>query len=484
LSDHSTLTDQGGREANEDALLVAIHGATKCWVVCDGLGGHFGGEVASKAAVVAIERAFAEQPEVAESTISRCLLRAEEAILAAQKTDPALVLMRTTAVVLVADRERAVWGHLGDSRLYHFRDGRIASQTRDHSVPGVLAVTGQIESAEIRHHVDRGRLLRSLGEGVELKAVIAPVVPLSPTDGFLLCTDGFWEYVLEEEMEADFVGHRTADAWLSAMRERLVARVAGAGDNDNFTAVAVCFQGEATLGSPPSAAPAMAPRAASPEAKGQASPGNRLAAITAVATVVVLATGAFWMRGPIGARVKSRLSSPNPAADLSPTLVGPSDAAATGNPALALRDPAVASPPEVSDPAPPPPVAAVTRSAPVTTPAPPPTAQLPPVSSELVPETYDRTFVAGMEAFTEDNWRKAISLLEAARRIHPAESTDKQFQVKNETNKRPYLPSFYISVAQMNLRRCPAARSTWQAAPSRPKFWLDRWDDYFEKLCS
>src|SRR5205823_6224828 len=135
---HATLTDAGGREINEDAAVSAEQSAAACWAVCDGLGGHHGGEVASRIAADAIRRAFTETPECSDAAVHRYLQIAEAALLDAQRRDTSLDMMRTTAVLLLTDGQTAVWGHIGDSRLYHFHGGRIASQTRDHSVPGVF----------------------------------------------------------------------------------------------------------------------------------------------------------------------------------------------------------------------------------------------------------------------------------------------------------------------------------------------------------
>lgn len=235
----SELTDRGGREINEDATGTREAARAACWVVCDGLGGHYGGEVASRAAADAILAAFDTRPECSEAALQSYLAAADAAVIDTQRRDSALEMMRTTAVLLVSDYQTAAWAHVGDSRLYHFRNGRIVAQTRDHSVPGVFAATGQISPDEIRHHVDRSRLLRSIGERADLKPAIAPPVALTDGDAFLLCTDGFWEYVLEAEMEADLGASRSADEWLGGMRRRLLERIDGS--HDNFTAVAVRF---------------------------------------------------------------------------------------------------------------------------------------------------------------------------------------------------------------------------------------------------
>jgi serine/threonine protein phosphatase PrpC len=150
--------------------------------------------------------------------------------------------MRTTLVVLASDGQRARWAHVGDSRLYHLRGGRIASQTLDHSVPQALARAGEIRPDEIRCHEDRNRLLRTLGNEDEARpTVLGEPVLLEPDDAFLLCTDGFWEFVTEAEIEVTLAKAATPEDWLTTMATRLLNR-ADPG-HDNYTAVAVWVAG-------------------------------------------------------------------------------------------------------------------------------------------------------------------------------------------------------------------------------------------------
>ncbi len=106
--------------------------------------------------------------------------------------------------MLLARGHQAVWGHVGDSRLYFFRQGRILEQTKDHSVPQMLLAAGEITADEIRNHPDRNRLLANLGDGKPNRFRVRKQIQIASGDAFLLCTEGFWEIVLEREMEAAF----------------------------------------------------------------------------------------------------------------------------------------------------------------------------------------------------------------------------------------------------------------------------------------
>jgi serine/threonine protein phosphatase PrpC len=97
---------------------------------------------------------------------------------------------------------------------------------------------GEITPAQIRFHEDRNKVLRALGNDLDIKPEISmPLQLASGFHAFLLCTDGFWEYVLEEEMEIDLSKSHAPQEWISLMLQRLYKRVDGA--NDNFSAIAV-----------------------------------------------------------------------------------------------------------------------------------------------------------------------------------------------------------------------------------------------------
>jgi len=235
----ATINQQGGRDYNEDYCgSVELEDDLKCWAVADGLGGHGGGDVASKFAVKAIVNTLAEDPLLATGTLNLQFNKAQEAVIEGQKHSLKLANMQTTAVVLIAHHELALWGHIGDTRLYYFHEGHLQKQTSDHSVPQMLANAGEIDASEIRFHEDRNRLLRSIGSEVAFKPHLEQnPISLHSGDAFLLCTDGFWEYVFEAEMVEDLNQATSAEQWLKAMELRLLARAPEG--NDNYSAIAI-----------------------------------------------------------------------------------------------------------------------------------------------------------------------------------------------------------------------------------------------------
>ena len=229
----ATVCEQGGRDHNDDTVAIAQADNTYVFVG-DGLGGYAGGQLASRAAGDALLRRGAAGNLLQEAEM---LAAAEEADRAVRDTQEQTGGdMKTTMVFLAMEDGSARWMHVGDSRLYHFRSGRIQCQTQDHSVSQLAVMMGDIEPREIRFHEDRNRILRALGS-VNSQCSISTVLKLEPEDAFLLCTDGFWEYVFEEEMEQTLTQAGSPEAWLEAMLALLRSRIPA--DTDNYTAAAV-----------------------------------------------------------------------------------------------------------------------------------------------------------------------------------------------------------------------------------------------------
>ena len=231
----ASYTDCGGRPYNEDTCLGCTGEKGLCLVVADGLGGHGGGEQASEMAAQAICSGWEGRAD--KELLTGLIRRANEAVLAIQT--PACA-MKTTAVALTVEENRAVWAHVGDSRMYYFYNGKLVFQTKDHSVAQLGVMLGDITPDQIRFHPDRSRVLRALGQEGELKVDAAERELEKGKHAFLLCSDGFWEYVMEPEMEQELnVAHDPAD-WIERMRKHLNNRIPE--DNDNNTAAAAWLE--------------------------------------------------------------------------------------------------------------------------------------------------------------------------------------------------------------------------------------------------
>jgi serine/threonine protein phosphatase PrpC len=230
-----TISCQGGRDYNEDNVRHLQSGDAFVAVVADGLGGHGGGSDASFIVAEEITDAFVREPQLEQGHLLAIFEKANAVVTDAQSPTNQ---MKSTGVGLFLKGQTVAWGHAGDSRLYHFINGLLQFQTLDHSVSQMAVFAGEITADQIRHHDDRNRVMKAFGLSEGFKAEIAPACLLeSGFHAFLLCTDGFWEYVLEPEMEADLQESKSPEAWLNAMLQRLEQRAPE--NNDNYTAAAI-----------------------------------------------------------------------------------------------------------------------------------------------------------------------------------------------------------------------------------------------------
>ncbi|MEN1760267.1 PP2C family protein-serine/threonine phosphatase [Anoxynatronum sibiricum] len=238
----ASLTKPGGRKYNEDALCFDQQAGRAFAALADGLGGHRGGRIASAIAVETARSTFWQHGEgighLQGNLLETCARRANDALQQQQQEDPSLARMKTTLVLWACDGDQAVWGHVGDSRLYHFREGVLLSRTKDDSLPQKLADIGEISEEAIRHHEDRNRLTAVLdgGEGLRWHTDRSSISP-GGEDAFLLCSDGFWELVTEAEMTALLAAAPSPEAWLNTMETRLLEQAPP--DHDNYSVLAV-----------------------------------------------------------------------------------------------------------------------------------------------------------------------------------------------------------------------------------------------------
>jgi serine/threonine protein phosphatase PrpC len=236
----ASVTAIGGRGANADALGQLADRCGRCYVISDGAGGHFGGAVASRLVVDTVldevRRADAFSPDVLE----RAFARAEARIEARQEREQSLASMSATVAALLVEPSgrRAVWGHLGDSRILHFRRGALHAVTRDHSLVQRLIDAGYVSADRIADHPNRNVLYGALGAESEAgPTVLRDPVALRDGDAFLLCTDGFWGRIDAAKIEESLRFSTNVDEWLEGMRREVAEGVRG-GD-DNYSAVGV-----------------------------------------------------------------------------------------------------------------------------------------------------------------------------------------------------------------------------------------------------
>jgi PPM family protein phosphatase len=234
----ASLTDVGcQRENNEDSYLYwepasdeEFRRKGRLAIIADGMGGHEGGQEASRMAVETVrevyDRGFRDDPQAA---LVESFAVAHARIQNFAERHPAFHGMGTTCTALVLRGRQLYFAHVGDSRLYLVRGARILRLTRDHSYVGRLVESGIVRAEDAEKHPQRHILTAALGAGRELAVDGAEQgLALQDGDDLLLCTDGLWSVVTEEELEAAVSGNVPAECCAALVK---LARERGAPDN-------------------------------------------------------------------------------------------------------------------------------------------------------------------------------------------------------------------------------------------------------------
>ncbi|WP_076998130.1 PP2C family serine/threonine-protein phosphatase [Variovorax sp. KK3] len=235
----ASLSQTGRRDCNEDAFGYWEGAGSLVAVLCDGAGGHGGGQTASRAAVTHVLEAFALHPEVSMGALRWLVQGANGAVVAQQVAGTFTADMRTTIVVVVLDlySGAALWAHVGDSRLYCWRGSKLLARTRDQSLEQRLRDAG-LDTTAAR----AGQLTSALGspEGFDVEVLDEPQL-LASGDALLLCSDGLWSAFDDGAMTRSVAACSGARPWLDRLEAGV--RKVDRGDQDNYSALAIWCSG-------------------------------------------------------------------------------------------------------------------------------------------------------------------------------------------------------------------------------------------------
>lgn len=247
------LSDVGRtRIINEDSFVIDPE--LGLYLVADGMGGHGHGDVASSMAVRAIRASLRAELDVGvrwpgrrrrggrqggggPSGLRRALVRANSELLEAVDAEPELVGMGTTVVALLADRSRATVAHVGDSRAYRLRGGRIEPLTHDHTWVAEQVTAGNLSEDQARAHPFKSVITRALGGDLDVTVEMLDL-GLAPGDLYLLCSDGLTGMVSDEQIHRRLAGGRS----LMTLCNDLVADAIRGGGKDNITVLALAIE--------------------------------------------------------------------------------------------------------------------------------------------------------------------------------------------------------------------------------------------------
>ncbi len=223
------------RFSNQDAYYVDPEG--RFFIVADGMGGHAGGEEASRIATEEIQSCLgANWDSSIPSTqlLETALLQANEAILHDQQTHPERADMGTTAVVVLFRNLDSLVAHVGDSRLYRLRDSQLDQVTEDHTWVARALKVGDINLDEARIHPFRHVLSRCLGRE-DLNHIDVQKLDIKPGDRLLLCSDGLTEELIDDKIAT----HMQESPMLEKAAFALIEAAKEHGGHDNITVVLV-----------------------------------------------------------------------------------------------------------------------------------------------------------------------------------------------------------------------------------------------------
>ena len=231
------------RAMNQDAFVTMDH--LGFWALADGMGGHAGGEVAAQSAIAtAAARAelFAGPLRKGQCTpqdfLQDVMTQAHDTVLKRARLEPRLARMGTTLVTLLITSDApptAHLAHVGDSRGYLFRDGRLTQSTRDHTLIETYLAHGVLTPAMARTHPERHVLTKAIGISRTAKPDYT-AYPLHPSDILLLCSDGLTK-MLDDPAIADIMTHAQGDP--IRICDRLIDHSLTRGGEDNVTVIVV-----------------------------------------------------------------------------------------------------------------------------------------------------------------------------------------------------------------------------------------------------
>ena len=230
VAEEAHKTDTGRqRQANEDSYFAKA----PLFAVADGMGGAQAGEVASRIAARAFERAPRNRDASAEGQLEEIARKANREIHTLAQEDSSRAGMGTTLTAAMLRDDEVAFGHVGDSRAYLLRDGQLKRLTKDHSLVEELRRQGRLTEEQAEEHPQRSIITRALGPEPDVN-VDTMTFPARDGDVFLLCSDGLTTMVSDDEIREILVSSRS----LRAAVNRLVDAANRGGGRDNITAVA------------------------------------------------------------------------------------------------------------------------------------------------------------------------------------------------------------------------------------------------------
>ncbi len=200
------VTDKGlARNSNQDGVISLVkENGDSLYVLCDGMGGHLGGAVASKKCINIFKQEFKKSKynniDGAKEWLYKTILKANKDIISAASKDVNLKGMGTTVVCLLISKEFKVYASVGDSRLYAYNKKGLVQISEDQTFAAALYKAGYINKKEVDNHPRKGMLLCAVGSAPN-NALDVQVKEIKGNHNYLICSDGLYNMVNENEIK-------------------------------------------------------------------------------------------------------------------------------------------------------------------------------------------------------------------------------------------------------------------------------------------
>jgi serine/threonine protein phosphatase PrpC len=240
--EYAELSLKGGRETNQDRISVAVAEEAALLIACDGMGGHAEGERAAEIAQRTVVERFWHTPQPVLDPLGFLHLSLGAAHVGVVTLGLPLPLEsrpRATCALCLVQQQSAYWAHVGDSRVYHVRAGRVRERTRDHSHVELLVREGLIDPGQMQNHPLRNFVESCLGgEPILPEMAISPRRSLLPGDLLLVCTDGFWANLDENLIGGAFAAVDTPlRDTIAVLSEQALLNAGPLSDNTSVAAI-------------------------------------------------------------------------------------------------------------------------------------------------------------------------------------------------------------------------------------------------------
>ena len=244
-SQSAKISMLGDREENQDRVQIVEADGAALLIAIDGMGGHSGGAAAAQLAVETIQQAFEAQPHPVfdpQGFLHMAIGQAHAAIVRMGAELSVEARPRATCALCLIQDGAAYWAHIGDSRVYHLRGNEVHDRTRDHSHVEVLLYDGAITLEQLANHPLRNYVECCMGGYAELPRMsISTQKHLARGDVMLVCSDGFWSPLEDEQLAQLGAANGALTDMLNELGEAAIR--AASPHSDNTSAAAYSFAG-------------------------------------------------------------------------------------------------------------------------------------------------------------------------------------------------------------------------------------------------